>query len=426
MNIFKELATGRRTQRKGEDSSYESMSMFRSYDRGCPVSNAERIIHDLNAMNTSEEKLKYLRKVSPEISMAIWSFMRLSNQGGDLEFTNKDGSINEELKKEWRYFAERIGEGNNLGLDGVINQLHYSYFVLGAMACEVEVNKDRNDIVDVYVVSPESIFFKNEKVDGRFMDVPYQSTTKGDVCLGKGKANFYWIPQDPEPEESEGVLALETSIYPAVFQFEIQRSIAKVLEHQGFPKYDITVDIQKLVDSMPAEIRNDYTKMRKIIAGEINNVASSFRSLDADSDIVHTDEYTVKVVGGADQARSIDVRAINDMVGNLVTNGAKTLGTFINKTAGKTETWSTVEFSIMINYIKSCQKASKRMVENIARLWLRTKGVQASVKYTHKSIDYKSDTEREELRAKRLQNAREYIELGFMTEEEARAYALKE
>lgn len=416
------MPIGRKTQR---DNDYSNTSYFGGYGRSLCNLDADNIISHVKSLPTNQERLKYLRRVSPEISMAIWSFMRLSNQGGDIEFTNQDGSINEKLQSEWREFTERIGEGNNLGLDGVINQLHFSFFVLGAMACEIEVNKERADIVDVYVVSPESIFFKNEKVDGRLIDVPYQNTTKGEVCLGKGNANFYWIPQDPEPEQSQGMLALETSIYPALFQFEIQRSIAKVLQHQGFPKYDVTIDTDKLLKALPPDIRNDSKRAREIIMEQINVISNSFRALDADSDFFHTDEFNIKVVGGADQARSIDIRAISEMVGELVTNGSKTLGTFINKSAGKTETWSTVEFSIMINYIKSCQRASKRMVENIARLWLRTKGVQARVKYTHKSIDYKSDKEREELKAMRLEYATRCLEQGFMTEEEAKAYALK-
>ena len=43
-------------------------------------------------------------------------------------------------------FASRINEISNSGLDGLIDQLHYSSFLLGAMGVEVEITPKRDDI----------------------------------------------------------------------------------------------------------------------------------------------------------------------------------------------------------------------------------------------------------------------------------------
>lgn len=416
----KAIVTGRKTEEK--HSEYAS---YFGYCRRDNDLSADSILQNLRSKNTSIEKIKYLKQVSPEMGMAIWSFQRLSNQGGNIEFYNLNGGLNQELIDEWRGFAERIGQANNLGLDGLIDQLHYSYFVMGAMAVEVEVSKDRRYIEDVHVVSPENIFFKNEKIDGRVVHVPYQRTQDGEVCLREDRANFYWIPHDPDPDKSEGTLALETSIYPIDYQLEIQKSIAQVLLHQGFPKYDIVIDKTAIMNSLSDDIRADKARAEREIDRQIRAIASGLKGLEPNSDFIHTNDFSIGIVGAADKARSVDTRAINEMLGEMITNGSKTMGTFINKASGKTETWATVEFSLMVNYIKSCQKASKRMVENVARMWLRVKGVQAKVRFTHKNIDYKSDIQKEELIAKRLENARTYMELGFMTKEEAKEYALK-
>ena len=73
--------------------------------------------------------------------------------------------------------------------------------------------------------------------------------------------------------------------------------------------------------------------------------------------------------GGANQGRSLDVRAVNELVDVQVLNGAKQMGIFSNRISGNTETWGTVHFRILSG-IASCQRGSKRLIEEIARYGL--------------------------------------------------------
>ena len=98
--------------------------------------------------------------------------------------------------------------------------------------------------------------------------------------------------------------------------------------------------------------------------------------------------------GGANQGRSLDVRAVNELVDVQVLNGAKQMGIFSNRISGNTETWGTVQFRIFCSGIASCQRGSKRLIEEIARLWLRVKGIQAVPVFKHNTIDWNSEEQR--------------------------------
>jgi hypothetical protein len=67
---------------------------------------------------------------------------------------------------------------------------------------------------------------------------------------------------------------------------------------------------------------------------------------------------------------------------------------FMNRNAGITETWGTVQFRIFCSGIASIQRGSKRAIEEIARLWLRVNGVQATPKFSHNLVDWNSEEQR--------------------------------
>jgi hypothetical protein len=97
---------------------------------------------------------------------------------------------------------------------------------------------------------------------------------------------------------------------------------------------------------------------------------------------------------GANAARSLDVRAVTELVDVQVMNGGKQMGIFSNRTSGITETWGTVQFRIFCSGIASIQRGSKRLIEEVARLWLRVHGIQAVPKFSHNLIDWESEGQR--------------------------------
>ena len=53
--------------------------------------------------------------------------------------------------------------------------------------------------------------------------------------------------------------------------------------------------------------------------------------------------------------------------------------------------WNSVS---SVSGIASVQRGSKRLVEEVARLWLRVKGIQASPGFSHNMIDWNSEEQR--------------------------------
>lgn len=367
------------------------------------TSRTKDVLETLRSISDEATAIEFLKKVNPDVSMAVWNFVRLANQGNSIEFyapgKSKDRLTN--LENEWRDFAARINEISNSGLDGLIDQFHYSSFLLGAQGCEVEVTDDRKDIYDVYPVKPQSIKWELQEINGRKTWVPFQWVSMKKVYLDKKHANFFWVPSDPDIGDPRGTLTMTPVLQAIDFQMQILQDLQAVLHHQGWPRDDFEIILERMMTYCPAHIKSDSTKLDAWLKEQYNNVVATLQKIKPDSDIVHFDDVKRNPSTNNTNGRSLDVRAIQELVDTQTLSGLKQMAIFMNRNQGVTESWGTVQFKIFCSGIASCQRGSKRLVEEIARLWLRVNGYQAVPVFKHNIVDWNSEEQR--LNAKLLE-----------------------
>jgi hypothetical protein len=342
--------------------------------------------------------IDFLRKVTPDVSMAVWNFVRLANQGHEMYFYDPREKTKRLPRTEarWRDFAARVNSISNSGLDGLIDQLHLSAFLRGAMGIEVEVNSDRTDIVDIYPVVPQTIYWEWEERNGRKVLVPYQWQMGKKVSLGPGKANFFWVPTDPDIDDPRGTLIMAPVLQAIDFQLQILQDLQAVLHHQGWPRNDIEILLDRVFQAMPPDVKASAKKQQEWLKEKWDEIVTAFRNLEPDSDFIHFDDIKINMAQGANAGRSLDVRAIDDLVSVQVLNGLKQMGIVTNRVGGlgQTESWGSITFKIFCDGIASIQRGSKRLIEEVARLWLRVQGIQGIPKFTHNVINWENEEQR--------------------------------
>jgi hypothetical protein len=178
------------------------------------------------------------------------------------------------------------------------------------------------------------------------------------------------------------------------FQMQILQDLQAVLHHQGWPKDDYEINLERMMQYCPPHIKNDKVKLNEWLKEQYDNIVNMLQKIKPDSDIVHYDDVKRNQGQNNNPGRSLDVRAVNELVDVQVLNGAKQMGIFSNRISGSTETWGTVQFRIFCSGIASCQRGSKRLIEEIARLWLRVRGIQAIPVFKHNTIDWNSEEQR--------------------------------
>ena len=360
------------------------------------------LLKELRNIHDEADAIEFMTKKTPDGSMALWNFVRMANQGHQMKFypiSDKKREISiEEVEAEWRDFASRVNVISNAGLDGLIDIFHKNAVLFGNQMCEVEVNKDRTDIVEVHPIDPRTIEWEWEVRNGKKVPIPYQYNDEGrKVDLSKG--NVFYVPLDPGGDDPSGTLIMAPALSAIDSQLQVFEDVHAVLHHQGYTRDMYTIELERALTMCPPGTRNNPKELAKWLAEHQSSIANTLQNIEPDSDIVTYDDVKrAESKGGV--ARSVDFRAINEMTDYQTNNGLKQLGTFMNRHTGKTETYSSVEYLIMTQGIKSLQRGSKRLIENIAKLWLRVKGIQAVPIFTHNVIDYVSELQRMDINLK--------------------------
>lgn len=361
--------------------------------------------------------IKLLVKEHPDMSMAVRSLIALSNQGHHIEFTDASGDRLTDAEKEWRKFSQRVYSLSDDGMDGLINQLHYSSFVLGGMAFEVAVDKSGHDIEDVYLIDPSTIQWELEERNGKSVYVPYQMTGMNKVDLSQG--NFFWIPFDPDIGSPDGNLMFQSAIQAMDHQMELYQNLDTVLYRVGTPRYDISVDTARVIESAPVETKGNPQKLIEYIKNTINAIKENFSSIGVKSDFVHSDDSKITVVGGGANMSGIDARAFKEIADTEVLNATQMLGVLMNRYDSKTNALSSTEFQIMVNKIDARRRNSKRAVENIANIWLRVHGYNATATFTHNPIEWETMIDKYTAKLKEQEFYRKAEEYGWINADSA-------
>lgn len=375
-----------------------------------------KLLNRLRNTYDVHDAINLLIEEHPDTSMGFTVLQSLVNQGGKIEFSSCSSASAARILREWEEFAERVNAVNSSGLDGLLVQLHGYDFKGGGMGCEVVVNSDCTDIEDVYPIDPQYLKWKLESRNGKQIWIPYQCVNGKQIDLSK--ANFLWIPYNPN-DSPQGSLLFAPAVSAADMQLEFLNSSQAVLYRVGCPRYDISLNRESLIKSAPSDVKANPAKEKEYINAAYSSVKSSFSHLSAENDIIHTDDTVISTIGGDSSAFFQGISAYADVIDVQMMNAVKTLGTLMNRRSSGSYALSTVEFKVIVDMIEPRQRAEKRLVEGIARIWLRVHGYNASVKYTPNPIEWQSMLDKIDYSLKNLEFYRRSDEYGYISPDEA-------
>ncbi|SEA53605.1 Phage Mu protein F like protein [Thalassobacillus cyri] len=329
------------------------------------------------------ESLKLIRDINPDASMAIWNFLRLANQGHELECLKPSGSPYKQGQGILDDLAKRVGHLYGGGADQLINVLNLTGYTQGAIALEVELNEGLNEVVDFHAVDPSTLDFRRNKESGELDLVQKQSDGTYKVL---NREQVFYYPIDPDIGDPHGRSPILPVLQIIFFQVEVLRDLKAVAHHQGHARFDISVSEEAIMKNIPQEVTSQGPEaVKKFVFDYIGKIEEGFKNLKPDDNFFHQDSVTVDVKGGT-QEKSMDVTRIIDVINQQVVTALKQLPILLGRNEGSTETHGTVQWQIYVAGIESVQRATKRVMEKAYNLSLRVNGVNARSRLTFNKL----------------------------------------
>jgi hypothetical protein len=381
---------------------------------------------DLNAKTlrnmSATRLLRVLADASPDVSRALWDFLRLCNPSWEAK-AYRVGSLEQHKhgQKIIDAFMDRLADKYG-SPDVVMGKMHFSAFLWGMILVELVLDEDGRSAVDLVTPDPSTVRWE-QRIDpvfgpqwvlgqyqgGRFVEIGFWPTVR-------------YAAIDPAPGQAPyGRAPAAPALFSSLFLLGMLQDLRRVIAQQGYPRYDLAINLQRLRDEMSASL--DATQpgaFRTWVNRTISEVQTAYNNLEPDSAFIHTDVVTVNRPTGAvstDVLSSVDA-LIKELERQLV-RALKTMPLLMASGEGTSEANANRQWEIFARGISSVQSLTSSIWSRLLTLACQAEGVAVKVEFqfgTPRSSEEYRDAQTE---AQQIQNAMNKFWMGWISQEEA-------
>lgn len=374
--------------------------------------------NNLDALSP-KELLDMLADLSPEVSRALWDFLRLCNPGYTCKAYKPGGEKAEDANGQAALDAFLATLRDLYGSpDVVFGRLFTGAFMRGAFCSELVLDPNGRLPVDLATPDPYSVRFRKRKdnVRGEIWQ-PGQWQQANFVPLDI--PTFKYLPVDPMPGVPYGRPLAAPALFTAIFLLGLLHDIKRVVMQQGYMRMDISVDSEKAKTSYSFD-NAGYATFTDYVNAGIAAIKAIYKALEPDDAFIHSDIFVLnKPAGtvGMDSIGAID--KIVDKLESGITRALKSNSLLMGTDSSATETDSNRRWEIHAAGIKSLQHYCEAMLESHLTLTLEAQGIQAVVEFRFAELRAAEELRDAQTDAMKTANARAKYEAGYYSQDEA-------
>lgn len=366
--------------------------------------------------------LDVLTDAHPDVSFALWNFMRIANSGYTInvrklgngkEWTQAEKDLNELIDR--LKFPNVLRFEKSRSLDRVIIQMIHSAVVRGAVAGELVLTPAQNDVVFISPVDPSTIDFKFE--GDRY--IPYQNQEKLKLDI----PTFFYEGLDERIDDPYGRSPLMSAISTVLFQLQILNDLKAVIHNQGYPRLDIRVIEEVLLKRMPMTIRNNEAKKQEWLNEKLKEIIDMYSELEPDDTFVHYDSVEIGMAG--ESKAMFDPQKLMSAIDGLIVSGLKTLSTILGRrSTGNTEGFAKIEIKLYLMGVRAIQEVVETVMSRMLTLALNIRGKQGIVEFKFNPVEIRTELEKAQFEQIHLMNCQFKRDQGWIDQTEAAMLAV--
>lgn len=294
-----------------------------------------------------DEVLHVMRDVDPQLSHAVWQWLRLANNGHEAEAlvsvaaTTPEG--NETMVEQQDpdgqalidELARRVGPQYGGGTDALMDVAFQSLLQHGAIAVELEVSEDLKDIVDVHPINPRRLEWR--VVNGKWVLGRRPLMSKLFEPLSTEQVKF--LALDPEVANPYGHAPFVGALQSIFFKAQMLRDLRLVIHVAGHPRLDVKVLWDTAMKNVPAQFRQPGMEaaLKEWVNTQLGQVKKDYEQLEPDDAFLHWDHVDVKYVGPSTGA-AVNAEQIEKVLNRQIASAVKMLPVLLGMNETATET----------------------------------------------------------------------------------------
>jgi hypothetical protein len=362
--------------------------------------------------------LEMLADLSPEVSRGLWDFLRMCNPGYEVQALRIGSDVQDNrAQAAVQAFIDSLADQYGT-FDIVIGRLFLGAFLRGALCAELVLDKRGRQPLDLATPDPASIRFRR-RTDPERGDVWQPGQWQAYDFIPLDIPTFRYVPIDPMPSSPYGRPMAAPALFTTLFLLGMLHDLRRVIQQQGYPRLDLSIDVEKLLASAP-HLAATPDQFNNFVAQLVAQVESAYSQLQPDDAYIHTSNVTVnRPVGTVDTSSLGGIDAIITMLERMAVRALKTMPLMMGITDNIGDVQSNRQFEIFAAGIKSIQHYAETMLGRLFTLALEAQGIQANVVFTFAELRAAEQLRDAQTETMRIANETAKYQAGWISQDEA-------
>lgn len=362
---------------------------------------------------------EYLADLSPEVSRALWDFLRMANPGWRAEAL-RPGTDEADPAAQLALDAF-IGTLDELygAIDVTIGRLFLGMFLRGAFLAELVLDAAGRLPVDLVTPDPWCVRFRwrEDAVRGRVQQL---CQWQGGRLVDLDRATIRYVPVDPMPGSPYGRPLVAPSLFVALFLLVTLHDLRRVIQQQGYPRLDVEIVSEEVRAQMPVDIREDPVAVQTWLTDVWTQITAAIRALEPDDTYVHDSKVKMnRPIGTVDSSSLGGVQAVIEGLERMCVRALKTMPFLMSLSQASSEATSNREWEAHLQGVKAIQHYAETPLSRLFTLALQAQGIVATVRVRF-AENRASERQRDALSEQtEIANARAKYDAGWTSQDEA-------
>lgn len=367
-----------------------------------------------------ERLLSILLSISPDVSRAVWDWLRLLNPGHEI-IAYKRGAETPDKRAQTvlNAFIARL-EANHGSFKALAGRVFMAAVTRGAFFAELVLDETGRVPLDIATPDPALVRFKlvdDPERGQRWVPGQWQDGT----FVAFDAPTVIYMPLDPEMGSPYGRPMIAPSIFPAIFILGVIHDLRRVIAQQGYSRTDIVVKLEAL---RAAFTELDDEEFQETVDELIAKIGRDYSRLEPDDAYVHTDPIEVKRADGAVDASAMGgAESVLSGLERMATRALKSMPLLMGFTDGVSEANANRQWEIYVAGVKTVQHHAEALFGRLLTLALQAQGIVANVVVRFAEVRAAEELRDSQTFIAKLKGAELAERLGFFTPDEAAIYA---
>lgn len=289
--------------------------------------------------NDSRDLLNDAVRHDPDVSGAVHAYLTIAGSADLVVYAyDPNDQLDVEGIKLGRALLNQVctvndyslGFSNKPVLSSILSDLRYFMLLRGMNSAELVFDKQMVPS-ELRLVDPKTLIW-NEKQPGVF--APTQKPGGAQVEIDLNIPTFFVSRFHQNPTDVYSFSPFVSAINTIAARQEVINELYRIMKVVGYPRLDVQVLEDVIMQNAPVTIRSDAKKLREHVDAEISKIASQIQNIRSDQALVHSSAVEAKIINEKNPGAGMQITQVIEVLDAQNQAALKVMPAVIGKADG--------------------------------------------------------------------------------------------